>query len=144
MTPAKKKANYWIETMKLGSGWAAVMLWDGDGYAEPYQTGVGRYEFEGEAIQEADGWAEAEGVSRTAPGVEPEKRSWLSWVLVILATPILFPFYFVRNVWRRLNRPPEDRAPEHDFMECPVCIHGEPFCSEGRAYMDHPSRHAKP
>ena len=32
-------------------------------------------------------------------------------------------------------KPKRKRAPPHDFMECPICIHGT-ICNEGQAYMD--------
>lgn len=61
------KPRFWIEVMKLGSGWAAVMLWNGDGYQEPWETGDGRYGEPEPAISEARGWAEAEEIEFIPP-----------------------------------------------------------------------------
>lgn len=55
--------NPFICTMKLGSGWAAVMLAeyaDMGGELDVVQTGIGRYATEVEAIKEGKEWAEAE------------------------------------------------------------------------------------
>lgn len=54
-----------VTTTKGGSGYFAVMLWwnpDLGGFAEPWQTGAGRYASHEEAEIEARDWAEAEGV----------------------------------------------------------------------------------
>lgn len=70
--------------------------------------------------------------------------------------PLLFAFLFERvgrsttsypTIWRIAPKhglltiakievkPKRKRAPPHDFMECPICIHGT-ICDEGQAYMD--------
>lgn len=58
----KAKPSYWIETMKGGAGWFACMVWDGMGYPEPWDTGVGRYATEAEAATEACNWAANERI----------------------------------------------------------------------------------
>jgi hypothetical protein len=51
----------------LGSGWAAVLMWrnnedfPGDVFWEPWSTGMGRYEVQADAIDEAYIWAKADG-----------------------------------------------------------------------------------
>lgn len=48
-----------------GSGFLAVLMWwnpELDGFAEPWQTGHGRYMTREPAVTEAKGWAEAEGL----------------------------------------------------------------------------------
>jgi len=57
-----EKPSFWIEVTKGGAGYFAVMVWDGDGFPEPWETGVGRYETEAEATAEAKSWAESEGL----------------------------------------------------------------------------------
>jgi len=59
----ERSPTYWIEVTKGGSGYFAVMLWDGMGFPEPWETGIGRYETAAQAESEAENWAEAEGVS---------------------------------------------------------------------------------
>lgn len=54
--------TFWIETTHGGAGWFAVMLWDGDGFTEPWDTGAGRYATEAEAATEARGWAAEESI----------------------------------------------------------------------------------
>lgn len=55
-----------ITVQDLGSGFAAVCWWlntedfPGEAFWEPWQTGTGRYLTEGEAAEEALGWAWSE------------------------------------------------------------------------------------
>jgi hypothetical protein len=60
----QKKAppTYWIEVTSGMRGFFAVMLWDGMGFAEPWETGMGSYDTAEKAAVEARMWAEAEGV----------------------------------------------------------------------------------
>ena len=45
------------------SGWfAALMVWNKEGFYEPWNTGFGRYKTREEAVAEARDWAEAEGL----------------------------------------------------------------------------------
>jgi hypothetical protein len=60
-----QKPSYWIEVTQ-GSAWFAVQLWDGMGYPEPWETGIGRYATKEEAIVEAKQWAEAVGLEYRA------------------------------------------------------------------------------
>lgn len=58
----KRKYPY-ITTTYGGSGYFAVMIWwnpDLGGFEEPYQTGIGRYRIDAEAVKEAKDWAKAE------------------------------------------------------------------------------------
>lgn len=66
----KAKPKFWIEVGKLGSGWAAILLWDGPGFPEPWETGDGRYGEPEPAIAEARHWAEAEGYEFREPKPE--------------------------------------------------------------------------
>jgi len=59
---AKREPVFYIQAMTLGSGWAAVMIWDGMGFEEPWETGMGRYGEPEPAEAEAKNWAAAEGV----------------------------------------------------------------------------------
>ncbi len=58
----KSPPKYWISVTSGMSGFFAVMLWDGMGYPEPWDTGFGRYRTSAEAEQEGRDWAEAEGL----------------------------------------------------------------------------------
>lgn len=64
----KKPANF-ITTAEGMSGWVAVMYWWNDedpelpeGFWEPWDTGLRRYRNEAKAIEEAQTWADAEGL----------------------------------------------------------------------------------
>ena len=62
-----------IQVTKGLSGWFAVMVWwnqDHGGFPEPYDTGLGRYAMQVDAIAEAEEWAEAEGIQFYPP--EPD------------------------------------------------------------------------
>jgi hypothetical protein len=59
MNPEPK---FWIEVTKGGAGYFAVMLWDGDGYPEPWDSGEGRYSEPEPAGAEAKRWALEEGI----------------------------------------------------------------------------------
>jgi hypothetical protein len=63
-------------TVTKGQLWFAVMFWwnikedflaPGDGFWEPWTTGMGRYSTQAEAISAAQAWASAEGVRYVAP-----------------------------------------------------------------------------
>lgn len=56
----KSPPRYWITTSQGMSGFFAVMMWDGGGFDEPWQTGDGRYRDHEQAKREARDWAEAE------------------------------------------------------------------------------------
>jgi hypothetical protein len=62
------KPKPFITTTQGMSGWFAVMYWwndeepDINGFWEPYETGFGRYGDEARAINEAQDWAENEGL----------------------------------------------------------------------------------
>lgn len=65
---AEKPANF-ITTAEGMSGWFAVMYWWNDedpelpgGFWEPWDTGLGRYRDEAKAIEEAQTWADVEGL----------------------------------------------------------------------------------
>jgi hypothetical protein len=72
---AEKPKNY-ITTTQGMSGWFAVMYWwnnqepDIGGFWEPWETGFGRYENEARAIEEAELWADSEGLEYV-PRVKP-------------------------------------------------------------------------
>ena len=73
---AEKPKNF-ITTTQGMSGWFAVMYWWNDkepdlpeGFWEPWETGFGRYEDEARAIDEAQLWADAEGLEYV-PRVKP-------------------------------------------------------------------------
>ena len=55
---------YMTVTQGMSGYFAVLMTWNDefDGFYEPYQTGVGRYETKEEAEVEAKQWAEEEGV----------------------------------------------------------------------------------
>jgi hypothetical protein len=63
-----EKPKPFITTTQGMSGWFAVQYWwndkdfPGDGFWEPWETGFGRYANEEKAIEEAQTWAEAEGL----------------------------------------------------------------------------------
>lgn len=59
---ANAKPAFWIEVTKGGAGYFACMFWDGEGYAEPWETGMGRYVDPSEAEVEGRRWAEDEGI----------------------------------------------------------------------------------
>lgn len=59
-----KPANF-ITTYQSVGGWKAVQYWwnpDMGGFWEPWDTGLGRYADEAAAIEEAQIWADAEGL----------------------------------------------------------------------------------
>jgi hypothetical protein len=62
------KPKPFITTIQGGSGWFAVHYWwndediPGKGFWEPWDTGFGRYSSEEKAIEEAQSWADAEGL----------------------------------------------------------------------------------
>jgi hypothetical protein len=67
MTDPTKKP--FITTTQGMSGWFAVCYWFNtkekdlpDGFWEPWDTGFGRYSTEEKAIEEAQSWAESEGL----------------------------------------------------------------------------------
>lgn len=61
-----------ITTSLLGSGHAAICLWwNPDGFWEPWQTGIGRYATQDEAVTEAKYWAEAEDLKYWEAGTHP-------------------------------------------------------------------------
>lgn len=64
----------YISVYKSLVGWKAVMVvWDeDDDIWEPYQTGVGFYETEREALKEARAWARDEGI-RLSPKITDKK-----------------------------------------------------------------------
>jgi len=53
------------------SGYFAVMMWwnPEEGFWEPYQSGIGRYDNEEDAIEEAKWWAQSKGLE-----FNPEER----------------------------------------------------------------------
>ena len=61
-----EKPKKFITTTK-GMAWFAVMYWwndediPGQGFWEPWDTGIGRYADEADAINEAQAWADDEG-----------------------------------------------------------------------------------
>jgi hypothetical protein len=58
----KSPPNYWITVTSGMRGYFAVMLWDGMGFEEPWETGMGSYDTPEQAAIEAKQWAEAEGI----------------------------------------------------------------------------------
>lgn len=55
----------YITVTQGGAGWFAVHMWhnpDMGGFWEPYTTGIGRYADKLSAVDEAEDWAEAEGL----------------------------------------------------------------------------------
>lgn len=63
-----KPGQHFMTVQHLGSGWAAVMMWQNNEeadigvFSEPWQTGIGRYATQAEALAEAEQWAEADDV----------------------------------------------------------------------------------
>lgn len=56
-------------------------------FPEPWDTGFGRYKTQAEAISEAQGWAEAEGIPYQAPKPDetvPDPRPWTEQVKEIM------------------------------------------------------------
>ena len=53
----EEKPEFWIEVTSGMSGHFAVMLWNGEGFPEPWDTGEGRYRSSAEAAVEAKQWA---------------------------------------------------------------------------------------
>ena len=52
-----------IQVSKGMAGWFAVMVWwNPEGFPEPFDTGIGRYALQSQAIAEGQQWAEAEGI----------------------------------------------------------------------------------
>lgn len=65
MSEQDKKA--FITTTQGMSGWFAVHVWwNPEGFWEPWDTGFGRYATEERAIEEAQLWAESEGLEYIA------------------------------------------------------------------------------
>jgi hypothetical protein len=58
----KSPPTYWVMTTQGMSGFFAVMMWDGMGFDEPWETGFGRYKKSSQAVAEAKQWAEVEGL----------------------------------------------------------------------------------
>lgn len=58
----KAEPKFWITVTHGGAGYFAVMLWDGMGFTEPWETGEGRYGEREPAECEARNWALAEGI----------------------------------------------------------------------------------
>lgn len=62
-----------ITTTQGQSGWFAVKYWwnpEMGGFWEPWDTGIGRYQDEAKAIEEAETWAEQDEIAyvpRVAP-----------------------------------------------------------------------------
>ncbi|MFI5422912.1 MAG: hypothetical protein ACHQWH_03095 [Nitrososphaerales archaeon] len=56
--------DFWISTSRGMSGWFAVLIWLNPGgddfgpFAEPYDTGIGRYATKEEAVKEGKDWAD--------------------------------------------------------------------------------------
>jgi len=63
----EEKPKFWIEVTKGGAGYFAVMVWNGSGFTEPWDTGLGRYGEIEPAISEARAWAEEEGLAFVEP-----------------------------------------------------------------------------
>jgi hypothetical protein len=64
----KSPPVYWVEVTSGMRGFFAVLLWDGMGFPEPWETGIGSYKTAAQAAVEAQQWAEAEGIEfRTRP-----------------------------------------------------------------------------
>lgn len=70
-----KPGEHFITVIYLGSGWAAVEMWlNNENYNEtyqeeecffffePYNTGIGRYATEEEAMKEANKWSESDDI----------------------------------------------------------------------------------
>lgn len=57
-----EKPKFWITITRGGSGYLAVMMWDGPGFHEPWDTGFGQYKNYDEAETEGRGWALEEGI----------------------------------------------------------------------------------
>lgn len=58
----KPKPTYWIEVTHGGAGYFAVMLWDGMGFPEPWDSGDGRYADRKLAEAEGRRWAAEEEI----------------------------------------------------------------------------------
>ena len=72
MSTTTTPASY-VTVTHGGSGYFATLIWwnpDMGGFYEPYDTGVGRYATEAEAIPEALDWADAEGVEFQLAGYD--------------------------------------------------------------------------
>ena len=72
----KAKPKPFITTTQGMTTWFAVMYWwnpDMGGFWEPWEIGIGRYSTEERAIEEAQTWAEAEGLEYV-PRVKPTAR----------------------------------------------------------------------
>jgi len=57
------RPQYYVTTTQGMSGYFAVCMWwapEYDGFREPWQTGVGRYATQAEAVVEAKQWAESD------------------------------------------------------------------------------------
>lgn len=64
-TPSTEKLKNFITTYESIGGWKAVMYWwnpDMGGFWEPWDMGLERYQDEAKAIEEAQTWAESEGL----------------------------------------------------------------------------------
>jgi hypothetical protein len=72
----KPSTKPFITTTQGMSGWFAVQYWwntkdvPGTGFWEPWDTGLGRYSTEEKAIEEAQAWADSEGIEYV-PRVKP-------------------------------------------------------------------------
>lgn len=68
----KRLPKFWIEVTRGGSGWFAVMLWDGMGYPEPWENGDSRYNEQESAIVEGRAWAVEEKIEFIEPSAAKE------------------------------------------------------------------------
>lgn len=63
-----KAGDHYLTVQLLGSGWAAVEMWQngeeipGEVFPEPWQTGLGRYRDRFEAEAEALRWSESDEI----------------------------------------------------------------------------------
>lgn len=62
----KREPLFYVTTTQGMSGWFAVMVWDGMGFEECYETGEGRYGEPEPAQCEAREWAAAENIEYRA------------------------------------------------------------------------------
>ena len=68
----------YVTITKGGAGYFATLIWwnpDMGGFYEPYDTGVGRYRTQAEAVPEAVAWAEAEGIPFELRGYDARGRA---------------------------------------------------------------------
>jgi hypothetical protein len=59
-TPALN--DYITTTSGISGHFAVHVWWNPEGFWEPYNTGIGRYATNAEAVEEAKAWAESEGL----------------------------------------------------------------------------------